>query len=959
MTAQNTHAAEPARRCSGSRMRGRSGAGCIGLLVLALSTPLGRAAQGIVPPEFNEPAAQAAQRRLALVALVAELDRAPAEGFQEAARQVVARAGVDGRAALVLVAGRGVPVGLSTAREAERRAQREAARAVLAEDRAATAALLECLLERPSGAEAAAPVADPAGAPTAPCSHPALRASAATLVGAFGLHALAPRVAGLLDLAEEPTTIVAARGALHTLHGRWYPGRAAFQALWPRLAGKGPEELFLDELAERERTAEERLLALLGAQPAEHLVAAFAEPNPVLRARVAETVARAVADRSIGLDEAWTRLCAQLALEPSPVASGAILAALLELLQGAPGNDSRVTDLRAGLVEMAARRASELEDLALRALPRLPPVDGNGAAVRDLEFASGLAVSMLDGSRPFDPDLVTQGLTAFGATARRVADPALRRAACGGVPERLRAIVEGRFGVAARVRVAAADALAAVLTAADIDVLLDTFRASEEPSVRYRLLGVLADAAALVEAGSGTKTGERRIAEALVSAAESPEAAVRTRAVELLADPRVASALAAARAHDPGFDRRLVELLRGPAGDLERVALLDVLAGAGRRELCALLLRGDTLRPLATGAPQVLEALVRALQRLAGDDTQQVWSAADLLTLELPGLQETERPSRPRRVAAALRLVLGLSEEAARRLTPPQHAAVLAWFLELRAPGNEPGEPVPMIDPAGRQRIAGSHAALAGPTAEGDAADSARAAAVARALLAVDGLGEGATPLERGAVLALLDTALGAARGAAGAVQPSEVARLEVERARLADALERSGEAERDLSAALAAVPEVLTGRDLRRLATLAQAGGRDATAAAALGHAVRRSVWRTRPSELRLTDLEALVDAVLAARDTAAAEALRAALADVPPLPEGEATFVEPAAQGQGAAANAPLWAGLPSAGRAEHARLLALAKRLTRPATGEPARAAGGGNPAPGTPPSDGVPR
>jgi hypothetical protein len=895
-------------------------------------------AQSAVPPELDEAFARDAHRRLRFVRQVAELDVIPAQGFAETAGKLLAERGDELRCALVHVAGRGVPGGLSTARDAERRAHREAARALLAADLPATRALLEQLLARPE-AELAADGEPRAPGTEPPCSHPALRASATTLVGAFGLYDLAPAVACLLDLGAEPTTVVAARGALHMLHGRWYSGRAAFQALWPRLVGKGANELFLDELAERERTSEARLLALLEAQPAAHVAQALAEPSPALRARVAESVARSVAARTLPLDEAWARLRAQLALEPSATASGALLAALIELLQGAPGNDTRTSDLRVALGELVARGAPELDDLALRALQRLPVQDTADIAAADLVFASQVLVRMVDGSRPLDPDLVVQCLSAYASVARRVADAAQRRGASGAAPEHLRALVEGRLGVSARTRVAAADALAAVLTAADVEILLEILRVSEEPTVRYRLVGVLADAAPLVTEPSAL----RRIAEALLVSAESPEAGVRARAVELLVDVRVGPALAAAREHDPGFDLRVLELLRAPGTDAERIAVLEVLGNSPRTRgpapspaqvrLLTELLRGDTLRPLATGAPQVLDALVLATQRIAHGNAAQLWSAADLLTLELPGTQEVDRPSRPRRVAAALRLVLALDGTAAAALTPERHAAIIAWFLELRAPGGEPGEALHLLDAAGRARLSEVHAAAAldqvgghdDPTAEAPVqAQRARAATIACALLAVDGLTEASSQLERTTALQCIDAALDAALTDA---RSSDAARLQLERARLTDSLARPADAEHDFALALAAAPDLLASRDLRRLAVLAKELGRSERAVTALMQLVGRAVWRTRPAEVRLADLEALADAALRTRDEPQVAAVRALLAGVPPLPAGDGVVTEAP---EPAAGVRPLWAGLPGAGRAEHGRLLAIVARL-----------------------------
>jgi hypothetical protein len=643
----------------------------------------------------------------------------------------------------------------------------------------------------------------------------------------------------------------------------------------------------------------------------------------------------------LSLDEAWARLRKQLTYEPSALASGALLAALLELLQGAPGNDARTADLRAALSELVARGAPELDDLALRALPRLPLQDSGDLAAADLAFASQLLARMVDGSRPLDPDLVAQGLTAYASVARRVADAAQRRRACGTTPDQLRGLVEGRLGVSARTRVAAADALATVLTAADVDVLLEILRVSEEPSVCYRLVGVLAEAVPLVT----EPTALRRIAEALLVSSASPEAAIRARAVELLVDPRVGPALAAARDHDPSFDRRVLELLRAPGTDAERVAVLGVLASSPRAassepsparvRLLTELLRGDTLRPLATGSPQVLEALVRATLHIA-QDSAQLWSAADLLTLELPGTQEADRPSRLRRVAAGLRLALSLDEAAAAALEPDRHARIIAWFLELRAPGGEPGEALQQLDARARARLANVHAAAAvtvrdvpgeAPAEAAARAERRHAATLARALLAVDGLSDSSSLQERTVALQLVDVALTAAQERARA---ADVPRLQVERARVVDSLGRPVEAEQNFTLALAAAPELLASRDLRRLAALAKEFGRFERAVTALTLLVKRSAWRTRPIDVRLADLEALTDSALRSRDEAQLTAVRALFAGVPPLPAGDGVTAETpqAAEGLG-----PLWGGLAAAGRAEHGRLLALVARLNAP--------------------------
>ncbi|MEZ6017200.1 MAG: hypothetical protein R3F49_18935 [Planctomycetota bacterium] len=228
-------------------------------------------AQGLAPPELDQPFAQEALARGRFARLVADLDRVSADAFLDAAQELVARSGPAALSAVVLVAGREVPAGLSTARETERRAHREAARAYLLADLARTEALLAELLKRPSprgapGASSDAPSevapATPAGA-EAPPAEPlptqpqpvhappivaGLRAAAANVVGALGLFELAPKVAGLLDLSAEPGTVVAARSALHALHGRWYPGRAAFHSRCGRASrARAPARLFLDE----------------------------------------------------------------------------------------------------------------------------------------------------------------------------------------------------------------------------------------------------------------------------------------------------------------------------------------------------------------------------------------------------------------------------------------------------------------------------------------------------------------------------------------------------------------------------------------------------------------------------------------------------------------------------------------------------------------------------------------
>lgn len=892
----------------------------VALCALAFSAPVFARPQTVVPPELGEPYAEAAHARTRLVRLVADLDQLTAEALPDGARAALAASGDEARAALVVVAGRTIPLGLSSAREAERKAHRAAARAVLGEDLAATRALLTALLARPGAQpEANAPEGatppDAAASPSRVPALPVLRTTGAGVVGALELFDLAPAVAGLLDLAGEPSTVLAARGALHDLHGRWYSGRAAFHALWPRLAGKGADELFLDELAERERTAEARLLALLEADPARHLDAAFAEPSPAFRARVAALVGAAVGAERLSQAEAWARLRTQLVSEVSAQVAESLLAALLELLQGAPAEDPRAAELREALGEVVARGVPALDDLALRALPRLPEPDATTGALSDLRLASGLVARMIDGSRPFDPDLVVQGLTAYAAVARRVVDAGARRAAVGEASDRLRDVVEGRFGASARVRVAAADALASVLSPADVDVLLATVEASTEPSVRYRLLGVLADAAPRV-VGARALT---RIADALLTAAESNESAVRARAVELLADPRLADAVRAARASLTTFDRRVLELLRGPGAEAERVAVLDVLAGAGSPTLLAELLRADTLRPLATGAPKVLEALVRATRGLAGGDPAATWRAADLLTLELPGAEEAERASRARRVAAALGLVLGLPEPAARALDGARHARVVAWGLELRGPGSDSSEALGALDSASRARLTEVHAAAAS-AADPDAPEP----VVLAALLRVDALTPGAMPAERAEALAAIDRGLLALRARG---DERGASRLTIDRARVADAADRRGEAERDFATVLAAGPDLLASRDLRRLAALAREAGRPERAVEALLVLVERAVWRTRPTDVRLADLEALADAGVRVSAGPLQDRVRALFAGVPELPT-EGALSEPTS-----ATDGPIWAGLPSAGRAEHERLLTLAARLGAP--------------------------
>ena len=241
--------------------------------------------------------------------------------------------------ALVLVAGRGTPPGLSAARSAERERLRAAGLAVIATGLSGASGAngersrwLSCLHSCLEGGR----------------DEPQLWLAAAGAVGELEVEDMAGFVArGLSHPAATPLGL-GARRALHGLYHRWFSGPddyAAFRAALDRPVGG---TLYREPLIASEARAFERLERILDLRPAQ-ATAWIADPNPAVRAAALAALARGVGRGEVPAQTALAILTQRSAVEGDPAAFHAAVDTLQKLLTGAAPEAAPIVTLRGHL----------------------------------------------------------------------------------------------------------------------------------------------------------------------------------------------------------------------------------------------------------------------------------------------------------------------------------------------------------------------------------------------------------------------------------------------------------------------------------------------------------------------------------------------------------------------------------------------------------------------------------
>lgn len=798
---------------------------------------------------------------------------------------------------------------------------------------------------------------------TDPATLDLLWSSVARVVGELRRYELAPTLAAALG-GPRPQRDVAARAGLRSLFVRVFATREDFEAYAPHFAEACPGEVFFNDLVERDRTARERLIEIFEFDSSRAL-AHVSDPDSRLRAAAARSVARAVAARRVEVAPAIAALAARLEREREPQAFHAQLEALLELLAGSSATAPEVARLRELLLARLEDPHHYLAASVAHGLSRLPwtsGIDGNGADLaRGLGGVARLAVELAPPERIVQPEALVAVLQAARALFVRCQETG---GACAAEAEWVRGACLERLedgGEARSVRLVAAQLLARLAQPADIPRLAAVLGAAQasSPDLRLSLLGTLA---ALGRRVAPEHPDGARVLTALEGQLDSPLADLRGRALGLLLEEGLEAY--AARA-DLG---RMVRRLEGESSGEVAAQLLAFLARHGGPGELEAILEGPAIERLALDSAR-RGRLLETLSRLARGDGERLMRVVERL------VAIGDRDTRLRRLQQGLELVAGLDEAAAAALAPHRHDQVLAWAREMRAASGVRLE----LSGAGDRflrRLFAVHAERASPLEAQDGLALHGRAVLLADLHAVD---PAVAPRERvleafDRALRLADTPGGAplervlrdrARFRHGAGDLAGARRdyrraLDLQRAALRESGEplRAG-AELQAAAARALERGDLDLGDLRRAVELLRLPPTEGNlapdlaldpplAAVGLGLAlVALPVWRLESPPVRVADLELLVDLSLAGGEGAAA--VRALLADLPPLPEASPEIGPQPAVPDGEAA---VWHGL-LADRSLHARLAGLAQRLLAPPSAEraapPVEPPGGLAPAP----------
>lgn len=631
-------------------------------------------------PETGDPVTSLDERRAAIERSVLEMGRAPLRARLESTGILDADSPV--LAAIVLQAGRALPPGLSAARRAQRQARAGEAmewlRAGL--DQPASAAAIKDALAR---------ILEPAPG-TLASEHPMPEVARAAMgvAAALDLLELAPRIAAFLD--GGPTVSATARGALLRMTGRVIPSEQRFRDLWPALRGLEPVALGRDALLEASARADAFAVRMLefapGAVEGEPL--AFADQDAVVRGSAA--ILRAVAGREIAPMDALAWLGDGLVDEARPLAFGARLSAMCDLIQGADADSEPASFVAERVQGLLARGRSLHPGLAwatLSTLPRLvlPAGPEGGDASREQLLTRGLALLERcvdeDRFRPHDPDGLQGAVAALIELASSIDDDGARAAAARPLVERLMAFVATEQPLPASVRRTAASGLRLSLRPEDAEVLLGLVESLSMPELEYELLGALRAAIAVLPPGG--EEAEAVLAR-LFEISSAPDFDRKMRALAVLASEDAAAALAA-KPRDFRARWLLLRLDNEVEPEVVR-AFLGILARVGDgNALEQLTENAERLRRIAAeaGAEDTMGALEDAVRTLAAGDGGRLRRAATgTLGAGFMG-PSARRPGELALLRSGLRLALEADALGTEDATVADHALIVRAALEL------------------------------------------------------------------------------------------------------------------------------------------------------------------------------------------------------------------------------------------------------------------------------------
>lgn len=699
-----------------------------------------------------------------------------------------------------------------------------------------------------------------------------LLCAALSVVGRLGRYDLAQDVAWSLRGSHPGRVREVARLALFRLYGRWFADRAEFEAAWGRLAGKGPEELFLAEFTALQGRLDELELRLVERDP-RRVATVFAEGRPELRARAATLVGRGVGRKTIDPEEARALLLARVPLESDPAAFHATLAALLELVGGLGPEDGAVVALRASLTDPRVQGQLQLTDARVEALSHLPwKAEGRGGGDGELDVRAAIRLCAAGVGElghpawPVDFDRLSVALDAF-QTLCAGSGLELREVRAASVPAT--AVVRDLLGPGFPLEVRLAAARVVLLVAVDLPSILSVLEDSTPDQLRFVLLGPVVELAADLPPDPAA---EARLLRVLEDAVASGDADLGRRALELMAGESLTGILARAEGRQALGSR----LARGLAGEGSRP--LAVLRFAALRQfapngpIARELLDLENLDGLLEGNHLLPEELVRTLTALMGPDAPLAMRAARRLAEDRRESPPEGAASPAARARVALALVAGLGVAQWAELGPADHGAVVGWATLLRSDAGDvaggPDELAPWLAP-----LVGMHLVHMESSAD-SAADSAQLALL-RARFSGDLHLADPTAVDRQAVLDVWAEAQSTEAQSTEAQSTEDATRAALAlrgRARFLWAVEDRPAAGADYRAlAEGGGRGILEPRDLRRVVEvlgLEPGAGGAAQAARAGLDLVRHPSWAGDGAEVRRRDLLGLLQRARSAGD-------------------------------------------------------------------------------------------
>ncbi|MSR62296.1 MAG: hypothetical protein EXS08_07615 [Planctomycetes bacterium] len=791
-------------------------------------------------------------------------ERAPAEAFE----------------IRVWRAGRGLPPGLSAARQAELENERTQA--------------IEDLVRRLTREEEGRLEVWLSSASTPD----ELWGAAAGTIAALQRYELSSLLLPALEPLASPARAVAAREALHALYGRWFTRPAELEPYLASVSGGAGTRLLLAASMDEEGRARERLLSDLAHRP-EGAAAWLQDPDPRVRSGAARVLGQVFASETGDTPSTLEGLVAHLEGEADPQAFHDGLLACLTPLERAPADQPLSLRLRALLVEIARAEGEPRTLSAAQALARVPwRVEGPrdlGHVLTAIEALSTMLRGELAADQrrgASDPDPTVAVIAALRELSAQASASGMANALKSGTTRDALFAVLRDAGQSEAVCAAAAAALGPLARAADAPTLAAVLSdPAVSAPVKHALLGSLR--AVLVELDVGGQ-GTGALLQAVAELTGARDADVRRRALALCADPALESQV---RRLDPAFLLARLEHEDGRESTLELLRLLQRFA---RPDMLPALLSLRTFDGLCAD-PATLEEVAGLLQRLCVRSARNAMNAAARLAA-VPA-EETSLA----RLRHALALVAALDDPAAYELYPREHVAILEWVWHVVGAGVAARELVPQ-GLAFEQRVLEVHVSRA-EKAEGETGalgtfETAHLTALLRADLFLGGVGRGSKPQ----VEAAFENAFGLAD------RPELRMLVLRDRARYRAAANECVKALSDyrrLAELGTAADSWLGIPDLRSavelLGRLDEGGGQARSASAGeasdlLRRITARAAWRAEPASVRMQDLRDWARSALDSRDLERLRAVEAALADLP------LTQLETQAERE----PSPLWLGL-----------------------------------------------